>query len=178
MTLLNHQTVTIGRGHHASPAFGACVVELASMLAGERFSDHPRSVCPAIAGFLRTYNDLLPEGEQDELYAYAAMIVGTAAPKKVHRARAAHILRWAGLRSRGGGVRPWLRTWDQVLEPAARMAVRLEREERQARVTALLDELVAMDRPDGALGAGPATALPAAPPAAPAAAVRGGRAEG
>jgi hypothetical protein len=150
MTPLNHQTVTIGRGHHPSPASGACVVELASMLAGERFSDHPRSVCPAIAGFLRTYNDLLPEGEQDELYAYAAVIVGTAAPRKVQRARAAHILRWAGLRSRGGGVRPLLRTWDQVLEPAARLAVRIECEERRARVSTLLYELVAMDRPAGA----------------------------
>jgi hypothetical protein len=176
MTLLNHQTVTIGRGHHASPDSGACVVELASMLAGERFSDHPRSVCPAIAGFMRTYNDLLPEGEQDELYAYAAIIVGTAAPKKVHRARAAHILRWAGLRSRRGGVRPWLRTWDQVLESAARMAVRLEREERQARVSALLGELVAMDSPEDALAGDAATAAPAAPPAPPPAAVRGGRA--
>jgi hypothetical protein len=175
MTLLNHQTVTIGRGHHASPAFGACVVELASMLAGERFSDHPRSVCPAIAGFLRTYNDLLPEGEQDELYAYAAVIVGTAAPKKVQRARAAHILRWAGMRSRGGGVRPWLRTWDQVLETAARMAVRLEREERRARVSALLDELVAMDRPEGAFAGRAATVVPAAAPVPPAA-VRSGRA--
>jgi hypothetical protein len=177
MTLLNHQTVTIGRGHHASPALGACVVELASMLAGERFSDHPRSVCPAIAGFLRTYNDLLPEGEQDELYAYAAVIVGTAAPRRVHRARAAHILRWAGLRSRGGGVRPWLRTWDQVLEPAARMAVRLEAEERRARVSSLLEELVSMDRPEGALAAG-AAAVPAATPARPPAAVRSGRAGG
>ena len=49
----SHQTVTIRRGKHASPDRGACVVELASMLAGERFSDHPPTVCPVIAGFLR-----------------------------------------------------------------------------------------------------------------------------
>jgi hypothetical protein len=163
MTLLSHQTVTIGRGRHESPASGACVVELASMLAGERFSDHPRSVCPAIAGFLRTYNDLLPEGEQDELYSYAALVVGTAAPGSVRRERAARILRWAGLRVRPGSVRLWLRTWDQVLEPAARVAVRLERAERRARVPQLLEELAAMDRRGGA-APGEDMVPPAAPP--------------
>ena len=33
----SHQTVTIRRGKHASPDRGACVVELASMLAGQRY---------------------------------------------------------------------------------------------------------------------------------------------
>jgi hypothetical protein len=173
MTMLSHQTVTIGRGHHESPASGACVIELASMLAGERFSDHPRSVCPAIAGFMRTYNDLLPEGDQGELYAYAALVVGTAAPRRVRRERAARILRWAGIRTRPGSVRLWGRTWDQVLEPAARMAVRIDREERSARVIALLHELTAVGRGDDA----PADAPMTAPPASPAV-VRGGRAGG
>jgi hypothetical protein len=177
MTLLSHQTVTIGRGHHESPTSGACVIELASMLAGERFSDHPRSVCPAIAGFMRTYNDLLPEGEQDELYAYAALVVGTAAPRKVRRERAARILKWAGIRTRPGSVRLWGRTWDQVLEPAARMAVRIDRKERSARVTALLHELVAIDRSAEALADGPVPA-PAVPSGSWGAAVRRDRARG
>jgi len=34
-------------------------MELASMLAGEPFSDHPDSVCPTIAGFLRAYNEFV-----------------------------------------------------------------------------------------------------------------------
>jgi hypothetical protein len=34
------------RGQHANPERGVCVMELASMLAGEPFTDHPRSVCP------------------------------------------------------------------------------------------------------------------------------------
>src|SRR3954471_7129314 len=67
------QTVRLRRGAHASPRHGACVVELASMLADEPFNDHPRSVCPMIAGFLRVYNDRLPEPELDELRPLAAM---------------------------------------------------------------------------------------------------------
>ena len=59
MTEFRHQTVRITKGRQSSPAHGTCVIELASMLAGERFSDHPQSVCPVIAGFLRAYNDLL-----------------------------------------------------------------------------------------------------------------------
>jgi hypothetical protein len=51
------QTVELSRGSHSSPEEGACVMELASMLAGERFSDHPKSVCRVIAGFLRAYYD-------------------------------------------------------------------------------------------------------------------------
>jgi hypothetical protein len=47
------RTVRLGKGAHASPESGACIVEPASMRAGERFSDHPRSGCPVIAGFLR-----------------------------------------------------------------------------------------------------------------------------
>src|SRR3982751_2779784 len=67
------QTVRLGKGRHNSAPEGACVMELASMLAGEPFSDHPRAVCPVIAGFLRTYNDLLPDGEHDSLYPSAAL---------------------------------------------------------------------------------------------------------
>ncbi len=34
----NYQTVKLSRGKHSSPEYGACVMELASMLAGEPFS--------------------------------------------------------------------------------------------------------------------------------------------
>jgi len=79
MSASSFQTVRLAKGSHASPDQGACVVELASMLAGEPFSDRPRTVCPVIAGFLRTYNDLLPDSERDTLYPYAALVVGSAA---------------------------------------------------------------------------------------------------
>jgi hypothetical protein len=142
----NHQTVVLGKGRHDSPDQGACVIELASMLAGERFSDHPSSVCPVIAGFLRGYNDLLPEGEQDELYGYAARVVGTAAPAPVRRERARRVLQWANCR-RARMLRVRLRPWDLVLLPAVQAALRMPSELRRAQVSDLLDELIAMGAP-------------------------------
>ena len=54
----SHQTVRLARGKHADPDAGVCVMELASMLADEPFTDHPQCVCPVIASFLRSYNDV------------------------------------------------------------------------------------------------------------------------
>ena len=53
----SHQTVRLSRGRHLSPHQGVCAMELASMLAGETFTDRPAAVCPVIAGFVRAYND-------------------------------------------------------------------------------------------------------------------------
>ena len=71
------QTIRLSRGRHASPTEGACVMELASMLAGERFTDHPRSVCPVIAMIMRAYNDGVEDARRQDLYAYASSVVGT-----------------------------------------------------------------------------------------------------
>jgi hypothetical protein len=35
MSVPNHQTIKLSKGKHTSPEEGACVMELASMLAGE-----------------------------------------------------------------------------------------------------------------------------------------------
>jgi hypothetical protein len=141
-----HQTVVLRKGRHDSPDRGACVIELSSMLAGERFSDRPKSVCPVIAGFLRGYNDLLPDGEEDELYGYAARVVGTAAPGPVRRERARRLLQGAGSRRPIVlGVR--LRPWDLILLPAVQAALRMPSGLRRAEVSALLDELIAIGVP-------------------------------
>jgi hypothetical protein len=68
----SHQTIRLSKGKHASPSEGACVMELASMLAGEPFSDRPASVCPVIAGFMRAYNDRIDDERRQDLYRYAA----------------------------------------------------------------------------------------------------------
>lgn len=74
---VSHQTVRLSRGKHRSPEDGACVMELASMLAGEPFSDRPRSVCPVIGAFMRIYNDRLDDERRQDLYEWAARVVGT-----------------------------------------------------------------------------------------------------
>jgi hypothetical protein len=63
-------------------------MELASMLAGDAFNDHPRSVCPVIGAFLRTYNDSIDDERRQALYAYAAKVVGSRGPEELTRARA------------------------------------------------------------------------------------------
>ena len=92
---VHHQTVRLGRGRHASPEDGACVMELASLLAGEPFTDRPRCADPVIAAFLRAFNDRLDARERQRLRPYAAAVVGTRAGRRVTRARRARCLEFA-----------------------------------------------------------------------------------
>src|SRR5438477_824230 len=91
MALVSYQTITLSKGKHDSPEDGACVMELASMLASEPFSDHPRTVCPVIGSFLRTYNDRIDDVRRQDLYDYAARVVGSNISLKVQRLRADHL---------------------------------------------------------------------------------------
>jgi hypothetical protein len=90
-----HQTLRLSAGSHAAPEEGACVLELASMLNGEPFSDRPRSVCPALREFLQGYNDGLPDDLRQELFGLAAEIVGTHAPPRMTAWRARLCVDWA-----------------------------------------------------------------------------------
>src|SRR5436309_9334180 len=91
----NYQTVRLARGRHLSPDQAVCVLELASMLAHEPFSDHPQSVCPVIGAFLRAYNDRLDDHWRQDLYAYAAKVVGTRSTAAIERQRAWMCREWA-----------------------------------------------------------------------------------
>lgn len=150
----SHQTVTLRRGKHASPDRGACVIELASMLAGDRFTDHPASVCPVIAGFLRGYNDLVPEDELPGLYPVAARVVGSAGPRSVRRERARRLLEWArepGRRVRTRRFYVRFETWDLIALPAVKAALQMDPERRAVEVPRLVDELLAIGgRPEPA----------------------------
>ena len=95
MALVSYQTITLSKGKHASPQDGACVMELASMLAGEPFNDRPQSVCPVIGSFLRAYNDRIDDGRRQDLYGYAAKVVGSRASQDVQQARAERLSAWA-----------------------------------------------------------------------------------
>ncbi len=59
------------------------------MLAGERFSDRPKSVCPVVGAILRTYNDSLDDRRRQDLYRFAAEAVGTRGDYALERQRAA-----------------------------------------------------------------------------------------
>ena len=153
----SHQTVRLARGKHDTPADGACVLEVASMLAGEPFSDQPRSVCPVIAAYLRAYNDGADDLSRQRLYGAAARVVGPSAGLQVERARARRCNELTtDLHAAWSPLRRWLAPQsplfvrDEALEAAgvhlARMLLR-HREGSADRAVAIVDELAAIGAP-------------------------------
>jgi hypothetical protein len=118
MSTVSHQTIKLSKGKHSSPEDGACVMELASMLAGETFTDHPDSVSPAIGSFLRAYNDSLDDERRQDLYDYASRVVGSRGSVALERARAERLIAWAAARQ--------ARRWTRLL-PSRLRAVTVER---------------------------------------------------
>jgi hypothetical protein len=147
----SYQTVRLARGRHQSPDQGACVMELASMLAVEPFSDHPQSVCPVIGAFLRAYNDGLPDDRRQDLFEYASKIVGTASSRRVRRARARHCLLWYAAEIPGAKTpsRLSLMVAGWTLGSVGRAAARAARSSLPTHrsVLRLVDDLVEMGGP-------------------------------
>jgi hypothetical protein len=150
---VTHQTVHLRRGSHETPKSGACVVELASMLAGEDFSDHPDTVCPVIATFLRAYNDALDDERRQDLYPVASAIVGTAAPgADVSATRIRLIAEWGRAEAARRRPRRLLPIPDYRLDESigleiGRQAVRAIRrfdDQAHASALALVERLVAV----------------------------------
>ncbi len=151
----SHQTIKLSKGRHSSPDQGACVMELASMLAGEKFSDHPQSVSRPIAAFLRGYNDMVDDDRRQDLYAYASKVVGTVAPRLLEAKRAERLVQWANelraqrrlallarIKSRDGR-----RIRARDVDSSGRYAVQAIRrinDDVHASVLRLVDELIAM----------------------------------
>jgi hypothetical protein len=142
----SHQTIRLARGRHHHPSQGACVVELASMLAGERFTDHPRSVCPVIAAFLRVYNDGIDDDRRRDLYEIAALIVGTRSGRRATAARR-RLCRAFIDEMHGPSIRGLLPDNELIASECARAALRGRDHDRALR---FVRELAAIDRRDDA----------------------------
>jgi hypothetical protein len=150
---VTHQTIKLSRGKHRRPQDGACVMELASMLAGEPFGDHPDAVCPVIGSFLRAYNDSIDHRRRQDLYAYAAEVVGSRATDDVERERAARLECWTAERRSPRWTRLLLaaRLPTPAVEPGpdaagirAVRAIARHTDRTHAQVLALIDELLAI----------------------------------
>jgi hypothetical protein len=68
----------LSRGKHRSPRRGACFMEFASFLAGERWSDHPACTHPLLAQVARCVNDLVSDEARQELVPLIPSVVGRA----------------------------------------------------------------------------------------------------
>lgn len=159
MAPVSYQTIKLSKGKHASPEKGVCVMELASMLAGEPFSDHPACACPVISSFLRSYNDSIDDTRRQDLYSYASKVVGSRAPASVQRARVERLAAW-GLDLHLRQQR-WTRLvvpdrWRVLarargLETVVRLtidAIRKDIDRLHPQVLRLIDELLTMGRYD------------------------------
>lgn len=129
-------------------------MELASMLAGERFSDRPASVCPVIGSILRAHNDTVDGALRGDLYRYAAEAVGTRGDFRLQLRRAAVAIAWARTRHdrRHRTLRGRLRSVpvapvaDDGPDRIARYVIRSVNRDADghAQLLALLDELIAV----------------------------------
>lgn len=63
-------------GRHRSPRRGACFMEFASFLAGERWSDHPACTHPLLAQLARQVNDRIGDEERQRLAPLIPLVVG------------------------------------------------------------------------------------------------------
>ncbi|GIG23495.1 hypothetical protein Cch01nite_42190 [Cellulomonas chitinilytica] len=65
-------------GRHRRPEQGGCLMEWTSVLAGERWSDHPTCTHPLLAHLARSVNDLVEDGSRMRLTHLVPDLVGTA----------------------------------------------------------------------------------------------------
>jgi hypothetical protein len=66
----------LSRGKHRNARRGACFMEMASFLAGERWSDHPSCTHPLLAGLARLVNDTVSDPWRPKLIPLIPSVIG------------------------------------------------------------------------------------------------------
>src|SRR3954462_848549 len=66
----------LSRGKHRHPRRGACFMEFASYLAGERWSDHPSCTHPLLARLARLVNDYTGDSRRQRLVELVPDVIG------------------------------------------------------------------------------------------------------
>lgn len=66
----------LSRGRHRNPRRGACFMEMASFLAGERWSDHPTCTHPLLAALARQVNDSISDAGRPQLAGLIPSVIG------------------------------------------------------------------------------------------------------
>ena len=66
----------LSAGRHRSPRSGACFMEFASYLAGERWSDHPACTHPLLAALARHVNDCTTSAGRQALVELVPSVIG------------------------------------------------------------------------------------------------------
>lgn len=66
----------LSRGKHRNPRRGACFMEMASFLAGEKWSDHPKCTHPLLAELARMVNDNSSDAARQRLAPLIPDVIG------------------------------------------------------------------------------------------------------
>jgi hypothetical protein len=66
----------LSRGKHRNSRQGACFMEMASYLAGERWSDHPKCTHPLVASVARMVNDNTTDENRSRLAQLIPSVIG------------------------------------------------------------------------------------------------------
>jgi hypothetical protein len=66
----------LSAGRHRNPRKGACFMEMASFLAGEKWSDHPKCTHPLLASLARMVNDCLGDEDRPRIAGRIPDVVG------------------------------------------------------------------------------------------------------
>jgi hypothetical protein len=125
-------------------------MELASILAGERFSDRPISVCPIVGAVMRVYNDAINRRRRQDLYRYASECVGTRDGYALQRRRALRALELGRVQFARKRWRRWLCRAPDADDCPEAIALYLIRSigrhthHTHAVMLSLLDDLIAM----------------------------------
>lgn len=108
-------------GHHRDPRDGGCLMEWVSLLAGERWSDHPACTHPLLAHLARSVNDRVSDVSRHALLDLAPLLTGarTGDPSwllEIAVVTVRHALRRAGALD-GRDLAVALLTLDRLLAP-------------------------------------------------------------
>jgi hypothetical protein len=140
----------LDKGRHAPHRSQVCAMEAAAWLAGEEWSDHPRSVHRVIAQAARVTNDTMSDDERQELWPLVLASVGTGAPWRpllLYRL-ARHQLRLQ--RKYPGNPR---KVWEELLKEHARVTGPQHRSTSGRRIGSLAAHLRAGEASDVSLDA-------------------------
>jgi hypothetical protein len=75
-TRLPELVPVLSRGKHRNPRKGACFMEFASYLAGERWSDHPACTHPLLSSVARLVNDYTSDEGRQRLAVLIPSVIG------------------------------------------------------------------------------------------------------
>jgi hypothetical protein len=128
----------LDRGSHMPHRSKVCAMEAASWLAGEEWSDHPRSVHRVIAQAARVANDCLTDTERQALWPLVLASIGTGTGWRP-------VLWWRLARHEMQMQRSYQgdpkRVWEEVLKEHSRLTGHRARPVPASRVGALEEEL-------------------------------------